>query len=126
MDQPLDKPWTRSQAGLLLGVCKGLADRFQVDVMMVRILWVLAFCFWGFGFFLYLVLAISFPRQGQEAASNESKLFGVCLRFSKRFAIDVGLVRAGTLLSLVPSGGTTLLLYVALYFILPTIEEIKK
>jgi phage shock protein C len=120
----VDRPWTRSSNGSLLGVCRGLADRFNVDVMMVRILFVLSFWFGGLGFLVYLVLAISFPKEDAIATSRTAKLFGVCNRFSKRFDIDVGLVRAGFVFSLLLSGGTTLFVYVALYFFLPSSDEL--
>ena len=119
----MDKPWTRSSDGIVLGVCRGLAERFQVDVMVVRIVCILTLCIGSF--LLYPILALSFPKPQNIGKAAQPKVFGVCLRFSRRFDIDLGLVRAAALLSLFVSGGTTLLVYFALYFILPTLEEIK-
>jgi len=121
-----DRPWARSPDGIFLGVCKGLADRFQVDVMLVRIIWFCSVFFWGTGLLLYVALAVSFPKTTSLADAFDGKIFGVCGRFSRRFDIDVGLVRAGAILSLFLSGGATFLVYCGLYFVLPTHEEMQK
>lgn len=49
---------------MLWGVCGGLADYFQVDAMLLRVLFVLSAFFGGFGLFLYIVLAIFVPEEG--------------------------------------------------------------
>jgi phage shock protein C len=116
----LNSPWIRSVDGIVFGVCKGLADRFQLDVMLVRILWVLFICFGGSGIFIYLVLAVSLPLANQVPESRDGRLFGVCARAARRFQLDVGLVRAVALTSVFFSAGVSIFVYIALYFILPT------
>lgn len=49
---------------MLWGVCGGLAEYFQVDSMLLRVLFVLSAFFGGFGLFLYIVLAIFVPEEG--------------------------------------------------------------
>ena len=53
----------RSKSGkMLFGVCRGVADYFDVDVSIVRIIWgVLAFTF--IGFIAYIIAAIVLPEQ---------------------------------------------------------------
>lgn len=48
---------------MIAGVCAGIADYFNVDPTLVRIVWVL-FTFWmGFGIFAYLIAWIIIPRR---------------------------------------------------------------
>lgn len=44
------------------GVAGGLADYFEVDVIIVRILWIIAF-FMGGGFFAYLIAWLIIPER---------------------------------------------------------------
>jgi phage shock protein PspC (stress-responsive transcriptional regulator) len=43
------------------GVCAGLAEYFDLDATIVRVVWLLAIFFAGTGFFVYLVLWIVLP-----------------------------------------------------------------
>jgi len=43
------------------GVCAGLADYFDLDPTIVRVVWLLAIFFAGTGFLVYLVLWIALP-----------------------------------------------------------------
>lgn len=50
----------RPQQGRILGgVCVGLADYFEVDPLLIRLLWIL---FIGFGW-LYLILWLIIPSE---------------------------------------------------------------
>jgi phage shock protein C len=120
------KPWTRSASGPLAGVCRGLAQRFELDVTLVRLGLIIVTLLWGFGVLFYLCCWIGFPREDRWAvAHSEGSFMGVCLRFARRFQFDVGLVRATTVGLFFATGGTLLFVYVILYFVLPTLEELK-
>ena len=43
------------------GVCAGLADYFDLDPTIVRIVWLLAIFFAGTGFLIYIILWIALP-----------------------------------------------------------------
>ena len=43
------------------GVCAGLADYFDLDPTIVRVVWVLAVLFGGVGILLYIILWIVLP-----------------------------------------------------------------
>jgi len=43
------------------GVCAGLADYFDLDATIVRVVWLLAIFFAGTGFLIYIVLWIVLP-----------------------------------------------------------------
>ncbi|MEX1168666.1 MAG: PspC domain-containing protein [Chloroflexota bacterium] len=47
----------------LAGVSSGLAEYFDVDVSLVRVLWVLSIFFGGIGILAYIVLAIIVPME---------------------------------------------------------------
>ena len=46
----------------LAGVCAGLADYFDIDPTVVRVLWVLAFFCAGTGLLAYVILWIAIPE----------------------------------------------------------------
>ena len=58
------------------GVCSGLADFFGVDVALMRIAFVIAFLFASFGFWLYIILWIVLPENGQQTTDNGQQSFG--------------------------------------------------
>ena len=55
----------------IAGVCAGVADYFDLDPMLVRVLWALAVLCAGTGFLLYIILWIVVPEgyTGVSAAS---------------------------------------------------------
>ena len=55
------------------GVCSGLADFFGLDVALVRIAFVIAFMFASFGFWLYIILWIVLPVDGQQPTANSQQ-----------------------------------------------------
>jgi phage shock protein C len=59
-----DKKLYKNKAeGKLFGVCAGLADYFNVDVVLIRVLWVLAVFGLGTGFLAYFVAALIIPEK---------------------------------------------------------------
>ncbi|MDQ7017651.1 MAG: envelope stress response membrane protein PspC [Robiginitomaculum sp.] len=53
--------------GVWCGVCAGLADYFNIDVVLVRILWALSFFIAGpFTFIAYIVACIALPVRGEK------------------------------------------------------------
>lgn len=46
---------------MLLGVCGGIAEYFEVDATLVRIAWVLGSLFLGTGIILYLIVGLLMP-----------------------------------------------------------------
>ena len=58
------------------GVCSGLAEFFGLDIALVRIAFVIAFLFASFGFWLYIILWIVLPENGQQTTDNGQQSFG--------------------------------------------------
>ena len=65
-------PFRRSSTRrLLAGVCGGIADRFDVDVTIVRVGFVVAACLWGVGVVVYLALWALVPAAGDTGAARD-------------------------------------------------------
>lgn len=55
------------------GVCSGLADYFNIDVALMRVAFVIALLFASFGFWLYIILWIVIPIDGQPTTDNRQQ-----------------------------------------------------
>ncbi len=47
----------------LFGVCSGLANYFDIDPTVMRIIFLAAFLFFGTGLLLYIILLIAMPEK---------------------------------------------------------------
>jgi len=47
----------------LFGVCGGIAEYFNIDPTVVRLIWVLSILFFGTGIIAYLIFALIMPQQ---------------------------------------------------------------
>jgi phage shock protein C len=82
---------------VLFGVCGGLADHFQVDSLLFRIIFLALFFGGGFGLLLYIILAIFVPLKSDPLASQKEINFNLALGL---FLLFLGLAfLASTLLS---------------------------
>jgi len=111
-------PWVRSSDGVFAGVCEGIAKRFEVPAWAVRVLWLLSILGLGFGFLAYIILALCLPREDQPGLAHEKKFLGVCLKASKKFDMDVGLLRSIVCFIAFSSLGTVFIVYVIMFFML--------
>lgn len=57
---------------ILAGVCGGVAEYFNLDPTLVRVLWVAVSLFAGAGVILYIVMAIIVPVKSQVVSGNIS------------------------------------------------------
>ena len=56
--------WHRCKRGrILFGVCAGLAQRFEIPVFTVRLAFIIATVFGGWGIFIYLCLWLLMPQR---------------------------------------------------------------
>ncbi|MDD3386342.1 MAG: PspC domain-containing protein [Candidatus Pacebacteria bacterium] len=90
---------------IIWGVCGGLGEYFQVDPVLMRILFILLFFAGGAGLFLYIILAIMIPNiQGEEDVKEKEltthngikgflglviSLIGLNILFSSVFNINI-------------------------------------
>ena len=47
------------------GVCGGIAEYFNIDPVIVRVLWAVISFFYGFGIILYLIFAFVLPNKSE-------------------------------------------------------------
>ena len=47
---------------MIAGVCLGLSEYFNIDVTIIRLIWVIAI-FYGVGFIPYIILAFIMPNK---------------------------------------------------------------
>lgn len=48
---------------IIAGVCGGVAEYFNIDPVIVRIIWVVISLMWGFGILAYLIAWIIIPKK---------------------------------------------------------------
>ena len=120
-----DNLFVCSRDGWFAGVCQGLGERFDINPGMLRLIWFASASFYGVGVLLYLVCAFVMPLEGDEEKVNEAKFLGVCYRLALRLDVEVALVRIVSIMALVGSGGTVILLYFLLHFLMPNPKKIE-
>jgi len=65
----MNKKFHRSQRDkIFAGVCGGLADYFDIDATIIRLLFILIVAFGGSGFIVYLLLWLIMPKSSSEPA----------------------------------------------------------
>ena len=70
--QPVKRLMRSSTDKKIGGVCAGLADYFDLDPTLVRIVWLLAIFFAGTGFLIYIILWIALPLGPTTSAMTTS------------------------------------------------------
>ena len=59
----MDKKLTKSQSNrMLCGVCAGIAEYFNMDPTVIRLLWVILTFFGGSGILAYIIAAVIIPE----------------------------------------------------------------
>ena len=110
----------------IAGVCGGLGDYFDFDPAFFRLFFLFSILFGGLGLVAYLVLWVLVPAQeGAPRAGarlrlsgTDRKIAGVCGGLGEYFDLDPVLFRAAFLV-LVLAGGLGILLYLALWLVIP-------
>ena len=117
------------------GVCSGLANFFDVDPVLIRVLFVVLLVAFGGGILLYIILWIAVPlAKGEDAFAmrmqkekktkklfrdNDSKAVGgVSAGLANYFALDVVWIRVAFVIALFVFG-TGFWLYIILWIIVP-------
>ncbi len=49
----------------LCGVCGGIAEYFDIDPVIVRVVWGVVSIFYGVGVLLYIVFALALPKKSE-------------------------------------------------------------
>lgn len=61
----MKKLYRVTEGKMIAGVCGGIAEYFDIDPTVVRLIWVVLSCLAGTGVFIYLLAAIIMPVKGQ-------------------------------------------------------------
>ncbi|MBC8435000.1 PspC domain-containing protein [archaeon] len=61
MTKKIKKLYRSKTDKIIAGVCGGLGDYFEVDPVLIRLLWIFLIFGYGFGVFAYLVAWIIIP-----------------------------------------------------------------
>lgn len=56
----------------IFGVCSGMAEYFDIDVVVLRVIWVLAILFAGSGLLAYLILALVMDNKAEAMQKEEA------------------------------------------------------
>lgn len=56
---------------MICGVCSGIANYFNIDPTLIRLLWVLAVVFCGVGILAYFICALVIPEDPNVYNNNE-------------------------------------------------------
>jgi phage shock protein C len=60
--EKIKKLYRSSKQRIIAGICGGVAEYFNIDPVIVRLIWIL-FCFaWGLGIILYIIAWFIVPR----------------------------------------------------------------
>lgn len=113
------KQWVRSQDGMVAGVCEGLGREFGIEPWLLRAALLLSVLAFGTGILFYLILWWALPRNDRLAEAYDKRFLGVCAKMARKSGLDIGLVRALTVMLAVFSLGSTLVGYFVLYFVMP-------
>ncbi len=112
--------WVREPKDkLIAGVATGLAQMLDVAPWVIRLLWVIAaMATFGLAVLVYVACVVALPRSDQSEEALQKMILGVCVRIHQRGDLEVGLARLGALLLLFATGGTAIVGYIVLHFVL--------
>jgi len=51
---------------VLAGVCGGIGEYFEIDPVIIRLIWIVLTMIWGFGLFLYIIAIFLIPFEPKE------------------------------------------------------------
>ena len=67
----MEKKLYLSKNKKIAGVCGGIAEYFNIDPTIIRILWVILLFVWGAGVLSYIICALVIPKQPDSVPSDE-------------------------------------------------------
>lgn len=73
---PIKRLYRSKKDRMIAGVCGGLAEYFEVDPVLVRVLFALAGFMGGIGIILYILLVIVTPEEGATLDSTRDSVSG--------------------------------------------------
>ena len=117
---------------VIAGVASGISNYFQVDPIIIRIIFLASLFAGGFGFFAYIICWIGIPaKDGSEQIItrryyrdiDDKVIGGVAMGIAKYFSVDVSIIRILFIVSIF-FGGFGLIVYFILWFITPEAKTV--
>jgi len=117
---------------VIAGVASGISNYFQVDPIIIRIIFLASLFAGGFGFFAYIICWIGIPaKDGSEQIitrryyrdMDDKVIGGVAMGIAKYFSVDVSIIRILFIVSIF-FGGFGLIVYFILWFITPEAKTV--
>jgi len=132
----MKKIYRRSHECKVAGVCAGLGEVFNLDPVILRVLFLVLIPFGGIGALTYIIMWIIVPLKDQEAgrgkptkrlylSNDNKKVSGVCGGLGELFDLDPTLFRVGFLV-LIFVGGSGIILYIMLWLVVPAKSNQKE
>ena len=117
---------------VIAGVASGISNYFQVDPIIIRIIFLASLFAGGFGFFAYIICWIGIPaKDGSEQIitkryyrdMDDKVIGGVAMGIAKYFSVDVSIIRILFIVSIF-FGGFGIIVYFILWFITPEAKTV--
>jgi phage shock protein C len=70
----LRKLYRSRENKILAGVCGGIGEYFEIDPVIIRLLWIVLSLVWGFGVILYIIAIFIIPPQPQGNRYSDEHL----------------------------------------------------
>ena len=61
----MEKKLTKGTDSQIAGVCSGIAEYFNIDPLIIRVIWGIAAFLYGTGIIAYFVCAFVFPKKSE-------------------------------------------------------------
>ncbi|PNR96723.1 PspC domain-containing protein [Petrotoga sp. 9PWA.NaAc.5.4] len=58
---------------VLAGVCGGIGEYFEIDPVLVRLIWIVFSLLWGFGILLYIIAILVIPLEPKDSVYSENE-----------------------------------------------------
>jgi phage shock protein PspC (stress-responsive transcriptional regulator) len=117
---------------VIAGVASGIGNYFQVDPIIIRIVFLASLFIGGFGLIAYIICWIGIPaKDGSEHLLNkrfyrdkdDKVIGGIAMGIANYFGVDVSIIRILFLISIF-FGGIGLIVYFILWFITPEAKTV--
>lgn len=89
MGNDIKKIYRSQKNRIIFGVSGGLAEYFEIDPLLIRLLFILLVMAGGSGFFLYLILAVLMPKEENKLDLNKDNLAEEAKRRTKELAEEI-------------------------------------
>lgn len=76
------------KAGMIGGVCAGVADYFDIDVSIIRVVWFILIFAASFGLLLYIACWIAMPEKQKVAQVMREDELAAEMRYAKNANYD--------------------------------------